>query len=137
MYLVGIRTDTWTAVRNTLVAAALQVTDGSTVKNATVAAAYNDKNTSKPQVIIYPLNKDESEFKFSSDDGKQMLNVTVESYYSNTLGVEQLDEQIEEAIKADVPSGMELVGITSDYTFTNPLETKYHSIVTVFTFDKE
>ena len=132
-----LRTDVWTAVRTILVSAALQVTDGSTVKNATVGAAYNDKNTSKPQVIIYPMSHDESEYKFGSDQGKKLINVTLEAYYSNTLGVDQLSDQIDVALKETPISGAELIGVTSDYTFTNPLESKFHSNVMTYTYDRE
>ena len=128
--------DIWTAVRTALVAATIQVTDG-TVKNATVAAAYNDQKTSSPQIIIYPIDVDESVWKFGSNQGKKFINLPLEIYYSNTLGLDQLDDKVRELIKETEIPGIELVGITSAYSYTNPALVKYHTKLINLTYDRE
>ena len=136
----NIYTTVFTDVRAVIVAAAPFVTNSST--SATTAAGiegkYNDKKTSKPQIVIEPPKKDESSgWKFGSNEGKKFINVTVECYHKGLLGTQQLAEQVEASIKANNFGGMELVGIASDQAFTDPNRSKYQMKSTTFTFDRE
>ena len=132
-----LSTDIWNQIRTDLVASAIEVTDGSKVKEASVSAAYNDKNTSRPQIIIYPSDRDESTWKFGSFEGKKFINISIEVYYSNTSGLDQLEDAVTTVLKETLIPGIELIGITSAYTFNNPAFTKYHSKMITFTYDKE
>ena len=133
----SIATDVWSEIRSILVSSNLQVTTNDGVKDASIEASYNDKNTSKPQVIIYPISHDESEWKFGSFEGKKLINVQLEIYHNTTRGIDQLEGQVLEPIKNTEIPGIELVGITTDYAFTNPMLTKYHLKTITLTYDRE
>lgn len=129
--------DVFTAIRTIIVAAAPKVTTSSGTKTASVLAAYNDKTNSVPQVIIYPVSYSEDNWKFSSSQGKKMINVLVECYYKTSLGVDQLQDIVTHAIKTTDISGMELVGVIVDTAFVNPNDQKYHMKGITFVFDRE
>ena len=127
-------TDLWTEVRTVLVAASL--TAESTA--ASVSASYNDKKQTTPQVIIEQIEKSEGpRYKFGSNEGKKTVNVTITAYYKNTLGVDQLKQQIEVAMKANEFDDLILIGMSVDNAFINPNEAKYHSSSLTFTYDRE
>jgi len=133
-------TDLYSAVRTVLVGASLTVTNSTTAatKVASVLASYNDKQLTSPQVIIEPIDKSEGpRYKFGSNEGRKVINVTVSAYYKSTLGVDQLKEQIEVAMKANEFDELMLVGIGVDNAFMNPNEAKYHSSSITFTYDRE
>ena len=129
--------DIWNSVRTILVAAALQVTDGSTVSDATIAAAYNDKKTSKPQVIIYPIEKDEASFKFGSNEGKKFINMNILCYAKNTRQADELKDQVVYTIKRTDFDGMDIVAVTTDHAFNSSNDNKYELTSVNFTFDRE
>ncbi len=133
-------TDFYTAIRTLLVAANLQVTNSTTSSSTTasVLAQYNDKQSNTPQVIIEPINKSEGpRYKFGSNEGKKVVNATITAYYKNSLGVDQLKEQIEVAMKGNEFDDLMLIGITVDNAFINPNEAKYHSSSLTFVYDRE
>lgn len=133
-------TDLYSAVRTVLVAASLTVTNSTTAstKVASVLASYNDTQSTSPQVIIEPIDKSEGpRYKFGSNEGRKVVNVTITAYHSTTLGVDQLKEQIEVAMKANEFNELMLTGISVDNAFINPNEAKYHSSSLTFTFDRE
>lgn len=132
--------DVWAEIRTTLVAANLYVVTNSetgATAAASINAVYNDKNQTKPQVIIYPISKDESVNKFSSNYGKMLINVRIEAYAGNTSGVDQLADQIEESLRGTIIQGIDLVSISGDYAFVNPNEAKYHYKVMTITYMRE
>ena len=127
-------TDLYSAVRTLLVGASLTAES----KTAEILASYNDKKTTSPQVIIKPLDKSEGpRYKFGSNEGRKVVNVTLTVYYKNTLGVDELKEQIEAAMKANEFDELMLVGINVDNAFVNPNQAKYHSSSITFTYDRE
>ena len=134
-----ISVDVFNDVRTAIVSASPIVTNSTTskTKTATVLAAYNDKATTTPQIVINPAAIDESEWRFGSFQGKKIINVSVECYYSNTLGVDQLSDTVMKAIRETAFDGMELIAVTSDYAFTNPNEMKFHLKTITFTFERE
>lgn len=135
--------DVWNTVRSVLVEASIKITNTTTAgtKTASVLASYNDKKPSVPQIIIQPIDSDESEYKFGSSNGRKFINVTIECYYQNTLGVDQLSDgskaAIREACEDGTITGMDLVGVTETYAFTDPNQTKFHLKTVTFTFDRE
>jgi len=133
-------TDLYSAVRTVLVNASLTITNSTTAgtKSASVLASYNDKQLTSPQVIIEPIDKSEGpRYKFGSNEGRKVVNVTVTAYYKNTLGVDQLKEQIEVAMKANEFDDLMLNGISVADAFINPNEAKYHFSSLTFTYDRE
>jgi hypothetical protein len=131
--------DIWNSVRSLLVATAIYVTNSTTsaTTQALIAAAYNDKNQTKPQVIIYPITKSETLDKFGSNYGKQLINIQVECYASNGLGCDQLCDQVETVIRTNPIDGVSLVSVGSDISFINPNEAKFHLKSLTFTYDRE
>jgi hypothetical protein len=131
--------DVWNDVKTILVAANLKVTNTSTSATtaATVAATYTDRTPVRPMVVVSPVSSSEDSFKFSSNYGRRMFNITVECYAANTLGVDQLADGVEEAMRAATWDGMSIVGVTSDVAFVNPNEAKYHLKALTYTFDRE
>jgi hypothetical protein len=83
------------------------------------------------------MSLDESGYKFGSGQGRKFMNITVECYSENTLGIDQLSSQVRDAISTASIDGMELVAVSSDYAFTNPDVNKFHLKTITFTFDRE
>lgn len=135
----NIYTSVYSDIRTVLVAAAPYVINSSTgtTTAAGIEAEYNDKYTSKPQIIIESPIKTEDTFKFGTNEGKKFINISIDCFYKNSLGIDQLGEQVEAAIKNNNFSGMDLIGVASDYAFTNPNQTKYQMKGITFTFDRE
>lgn len=134
-----VSVDVFSAVRTALVAAALKITEenGGATKTASVVPAYANDRKTTPQVVINPIAKSEDQFKFGKTTGRQFINVTIECYYITTRGIEQLSDQVETAIKATTFDGMDLVGITSDFGFSDPNFGQYYVKSLTFTFDRE
>ena len=133
-----ISADVWTAVKAAIENASPIVTlSTSATKSAAVEAVYVNKRTTTPQIVVNPIQKEESEYKFGATRGRMFINITVDCYYKNTLGIDQLADQVEEAIANEDFGNMELVGISSDYAYTDPNEADFHLKSITFTFDKE
>jgi hypothetical protein len=135
----SLRVDVFNTIRTIIVSVSPVVTNTTTSATtvASIRAAYNDKTTTTPQIVIEPAVIDEDSWKFSSFQGKKSINVTVECYYKNSLGVDQLTDQVTKAVKEASISGMELVAVSSDVAFVNPNMAKFHLTAITFTFDRE
>lgn len=132
--------DVFSAVRTVLVNASLATTtqtNPQTIATASIGASYNDKTPARPQVIIQPASVSEAEYKFGSRRGRQFINVVVGVYGPTTLAVDQLQDQTVYAVSENVFDGMELVGYTSDYSYFQLGENKYHTKTIVFNFDRD
>lgn len=132
-------TDVYTAVRNIIVAAAPYVTNsatGSTVA-AGIESVYNDKKTNKPQVIINPVENSEDNWRFGGTEGKKLINVFVDCYFTRGDGVDQVCQQIKTAVKGTNFDGMDLIGVTTNYAFPLNHENKLHLKTITFNFDRE
>jgi hypothetical protein len=133
-----ISVDVFNEIRASLVASAIKITEeGGATKTATVTSAYANDRKTIPQIVINPIAKTEEQYKFGKTTGRQFINVTVDCYYVTTRGVEQLSDAVETAIKATTFSGMELVGITTDFGFVDPNFGQYQIKSHTFTFDRE
>ena len=132
-------TDLWSEVRTILVATAPYITNSTTADTtaAVINAQYNDKETKRPQVCILPVDKDESEWKFGSAQGKKMLNIIVECWASNSLGVDQLSQQVEHSLKTTEIGGVSLIAVTSSNAVNIQPDSKYHLKSIAFTYDRE
>lgn len=128
--------DIFTSIRTKLVAANLAITDGD-VYAASIGASFNDKNPTRPQIIITPISYDEGTFKFSSKEGKKTINVVIDVFYKNTLGIDVLSDRVVDVIKANDIEGLNLIGVTTDYAFSSPGDNKWHLKTLTFGFDRE
>jgi len=139
----NINSDVFTAIRTVIVSANPKVTNSTTSKTkiTSTLAVNNDETISMPQIVIIPADISEGEFKFGGTEGKKLINVGVECYYKNTLGVDQLSDAVKHAIKAacanNTISGMSLVGVSENYALGTTDESKVHLKTIVFTFDRE
>ena len=134
-----INSSVWTEVRSKIVAAAPYVTNSSTSATtaAAINAAYNDKIPTRPQIIIHPINMSEGEWKFGGNQGRKFIDIMVDCYYKNSLGIDQMADQVEDTLKTNEIAGIELVGITSDVAFDVSGENKYHLKSITFSYDRE
>lgn len=134
-----IYTSLWSEVRTLLVAKAPFITNSTTTSTtaAVIAAQYNDKEVKRPQVCILPVDKDESNWKFGSDQGKKMLNIIVECWAFNSLGIDQLGEQVEDALKVNEIPGVSLIAVTSSNALNTQPDSKYYLKTITFTYDRE
>jgi hypothetical protein len=125
-------------IRTAIVSYEPKVTESTNkYKKASIKAAYDDSKVTTPQVILTPLNITESDYKFGSQEGRKVINVIIECYYTNTLGIDQLSDDVTAAIKGINFGVLDLIGMSSDYAFVNPNEAKFHLKTLVFTFLKE
>jgi len=132
--------DVWTTIKNIIVASAPYVTKGASTIAASVESVYNDKRTTKPIIIVNPQTGDKKKDKFGTG-GSQDINVTVDCYYSTTLGTDELADQVSTAIETAADegtiSGMELIGFGKDQAFVNPMLVKYQLASVTFIFKRE
>ena len=132
-------TSVWSDVRTCIVAAAPFVTNSTTgaTTAASINATYNDKNGARPQIVIDNVAKTESLNKFGSNEGRKEFGVRVECWAANGLGVDQLADQVETAVKAYAFSGYCLTNITSDPIFITPNDGKFYGKEIMFNFLRE
>lgn len=131
--------DVFSEVRALIVANAPFVTNSTTASTtaASINVAYNDKASTRPQVIINPMTKNEKKDKFGSNEGRKFINIVIECYYSNTLGIDQLADSVEYTLKHNDITGVEMVGVTSDYGFNTVAASKSQLKTLVFTYDRD
>lgn len=132
-----LSTDMWTAIRASIVAVAPTITDGSTVKTASIKASYNDEETNKPQIIIYPVSPDETKDNFGSDFGSYTIDVRIDCRYSTSIAIDQLRDQVSYALSTTYIPGVELVRVSSDSDFAEVGDAKYHINVISATYTRD
>jgi len=134
-----LNVDVFSEIRALIVANTPYVTNSTTASTtaATINAAYNDKPSIKPQIVINPINKDETKDKFGSNEGRKFINIVIECYYSNTLGIDQLADSVEYTLKHNEIVGIEMVGVTSDYAFNMAAKSKVQLKTLTFTYDRD
>jgi hypothetical protein len=130
--------DIWTIVKNTLVNNIYIVNSATTTTvMASVNAAYNDKNTTRPQVVIYPVQYSESARRFGGRYGPQLINVEIECYAGSSMGVDQMADKIRELMSVTEIDGTDLVGISTNYIYNDYNQTKFHTKGFVFTYQRD
>jgi hypothetical protein len=136
----SLSVDVFNTVRSVLLNASITVTNGTATTDTSSAglyASFNDKNASRPQVIINPIMVDEDSYKFGSTRGKKFINITIDCFYKNTLGIDQMHDQVVNALSSTSIDGIDLVGVTTDVDFDSPGDQKYHRKSGTFTFTRE
>jgi hypothetical protein len=136
----NITSSLWNEVKSILVASAPYVTAGVESTDTVVASikgTYSDTAASRPTIVINPIVMDEGEWKFGSNQGHKFLNITIDCYYSRSLGVDELFDQVQHALKTNVINGVELVAVASDIGFSSANDNKYHVKTGTFTYDRE
>jgi hypothetical protein len=136
-----LNTDIFNEIRTILVASNIVTTNSTTSATTAVpiGAVFNEENIAnqRPQIVISPANVSEDSWKFSSFEGKKLINVMVDCYASNTLALDQMSDQVSVALKENLITGVDLVGITSDYAFDEINNNKYHLRAFLFSYDRE
>lgn len=135
-----ITSSLWDEIRTVLVASALYVTVSAVstdTVSATITNQYNDKTPTRPIVVINPIPMDENSWKFGSNQGHKFLNVTIDCYDKRTSGIDELYDQVQNALKTTPIAGVELVAVASDVGFSSVNDNKYHVKTGTFTYDRE
>lgn len=134
-----LETSIFNEVRTRVVSAGLAVTTQTTgiVTSASIEATYNDTAAVRPMVIIHPVNLDRQNNKFGSTNINSMINVIIDCYAKDTLGVDQLGQGLRTALEVNDIAGIDLVNVSSDYAFNSPGDNKYHLKSYVFTYQRE
>ena len=113
--------DVWTTLRNIIVASAPFITNSVTASTsaASIYVAYNDRYPSRPQVIINPIQKTESDYKFGTltIGGKKTINVVIDCFGDKSLYADQLIQAVDYALTSTSIPEIELVGSTSNGAF--------------------
>ena len=133
-----LSSDVWTDIRAALVASSISVDS----KTATIQATYadiqdNNGSARKPFIIIHPINLEETKDKFGSNQGKKFINVFIDCIYKNTLYMDELADKVTYSLSNANILGISLIGVTSDYAFTDPANKKYHEKNLTFSYVRE
>lgn len=132
-------TSVWEEVRSLLVANAPYITNPSTSETTTanIRASFKDEKTARPQIVIHPINYDESGWTFNSREGKKMISVVIDCYGSASVYADQLYQQVAHILKHNDIAGIELVGVVNDVALNLSQNNKYHMKSGTFTYDRE
>jgi len=133
-----VYTDVWTLVRNILTADKPKITNSTTgtTKTASIVASFTDIRTGIPTIIIEPSNKSEVMDVFGKNRGSMEFVVNVSCYYSNTLGVDQLAQSVENIVAEADTEDLSLIGIDTNYDYDSDPDTKFHTKVVTFMFTR-
>jgi hypothetical protein len=123
-----LKVDIWSAIRSALVGKVyVSNLATTTTTGASIVATYNDDYPTKPIVEIMPLRVEELFDEFNNIQGNKDIAVTINCYYKNSLGVDQMDDQITDILKTTKIDGISLRSIYSDYGIPlTPNDNKYH-----------
>ena len=134
----SIYTSTWTEIYTVLAAANLITTNSATGATTAVkiGGSFNDESI-KPQVVIHPVEKDEEAPKFGGNEGKKFINVIIDCYGTRGASVDQMNEQVEYALKYNQIIGIDMIGMISNGGFEPIAGNKYQLKSTTFTYDRE
>lgn len=130
-------TDIFNTIRSLLTSTVIYTTNGTTsaTTQAEINAVYNDKNVAKPQIVIYPAEYSFNKFKFNSKATK-MITVMIDCYAGKTDELDQLSQQITNVLEDNVPSGIDLVGLSLSYMLDTNNNSKVHGKSITVTYDK-
>lgn len=134
-----LKVDIWSAVRQALVGNVF-VTNLATSSTtlASVVASYNDEYPTRPIIEVMPVRVEESIDKFNHPQGSKDIFVSINCYYKNTLGVDQMDDMITDIIKTTKIEGISLRNISSDYGIPLvPNENKFHIKAISLSYNRE
>jgi hypothetical protein len=121
-----LKVDIWNAIRSALVGKVyITNTATTTTTVASIVATFNDEYPSKPIVEVMPLRVEETLDEFSNIQGNKDILVTINCYYKNSLGVDQMDDQITDILKTTKINGISLRSIYSGIPLI-PNDNKYH-----------
>lgn len=132
--------DVFSEIRTILVAAAPSVIDSlasPTVVSAAINATFNDKQLTTPQIVINPIELDESNFKFGGVQGRKMVNAEIECYARIGDYMDQLASQVRRTMLSNTLSGMDIIGITSDRGVTEANDAQWQRKSLMFSYMRE
>lgn len=135
----ALDTSIWTDVRTLIVASALAVTNSTTgvITSASVNSIYNDKSPTRPQIVIHPVMIDRDNDKFGSTNNKMMINLVIDCYAQDTLGIDQLSVGVQNALLPNTLDGLDLISMSQDVAFSSPGDQKYLLKTLVFSYQRE
>lgn len=120
----------WTALRTRINTAAPYTTNPSTAatSSASIKASYKDLETARPNIVIDPAAISNTPDSFGMTTGQKDINAVIRVFTEFSVGVDQLDEQIQNALIADDIDGVTLVTIESSPDApADPTNIKFYS----------
>jgi len=134
-----LTSNVWTDIRTLIVSANPIITNSTTgaTTGVSVLAKYNDKTATRPQIVITPVTADLKNNKFGDTVSAKLITVVVDCYATNTLGADQLFDQVLYQLETNTIAGIELVGIASDYAFNMAADSKYQMKSLSLSYDRE
>lgn len=120
----------WTALRTRINTAAPYTTNPTTATTtaASIKASYKDLETARPTIVIDPSAITNTPDSFGTTTGQKSINAVIRVFTEFSVGVDQLDEQIQNALIADDIDGVDLESIESSPDVpADPTNIKYYS----------
>jgi len=136
---INLSTDMYSEIRSILVSANPIVTNSSSSATtaASIYAEYNDKTMTRPQIVLHSVSPELKAWKFGDTTPSKFVTVIIDCYYTNSLGIDQLYDQVVYALENNRVDNLELVGITSDIAFNVASNNKYQMKSVILTYDRE
>jgi hypothetical protein len=128
----------WDAIKTTITSANIKVGGTAVTVQATHADITDGSGSSRKHfVIVNPIEVDETKDKFGSNQGKKFINILIDCIDNKTSAIDYIADEVTYALSEANIQGIDLVGVTSSYAFTNPNLIKYHEKNLVFTYTRE
>jgi hypothetical protein len=131
-----LATNVWDDIRTALVAASIVTTIGATTTSANITNAYPDKFVTKPTIVLNPVVTSRGGFAFGGVYGDSMINVVIELYSDKTLAIDQMTNQVNSTLLPNTITGINLIEVNEDYSFSSPEENKMHLKTMTFVYQR-
>lgn len=99
----------------------------SSSNSVTVTSAFIDKDETFPQVVIHPVDVDNSDFTFDKSLMYREIRVLIEVYSKKRKDLDQMADKILSTIEAGSTAGMRLVDTNENTAMNAPAGLKLHS----------
>ena len=134
-----LTSDIWTEIRTLIVSANPIVTNSTTGATtlAGVKAVFNDSGAARPQIIVRPVTPSTKNHKFGETVSAKNVTVLIECYADNTLGTDQLFDQVSYLLETNPIAGIEITDLDSDYAMNIAANSQYQMKSLSLTYDRE
>lgn len=99
----------------------------SSSSTVTVTAAFIDADKALPQVVIHPVDVDNSDFTFDKSSMYREIRVLIEVYSKKRKDLDQMSDVILSTMETASTPGMRLVDTGENTAMSTPAELKVHS----------
>tara|TARA_Y100000310_G_C20669135_1_gene809278 strand:- start:1332 stop:1742 length:411 start_codon:yes stop_codon:yes gene_type:complete len=99
----------------------------------TITAAYIDDTKSMPEIVVHPVDVDESDYSFGQATGSKEVRVMIEVYTTKNKDVDLLTDDVDVLLNSSI-TGLNLVGRAESTAFETPNNNKLHLKTITYTF---